>query len=784
MKRRKFTLIYGVLILLILVGFGRVNLGWAGQTGNGCLNCHKGIESIMPQDNDMMLEIGELGGDHGPCVVCHGGNPAAKTEKEAHQGAPEEVDAETFYPDPGSLWIADKTCGVAGCHEGYVYRLMRTVKNTEIGKIQGNEWAWGIHPMDRTPRYSNYALDDPDGPSPAVGSKAYKEYIGKLIEDKSVLNLFAIPSVKEIPNPSPEEIEKNPALAAYAYSRIECQRCHVGVRGRARRGDYRGMGCSSCHIPYSNEGFYEGRDPTIPRDKAGHLLVHEIQSSRKMRNGIPIETCTTCHNRGKRIGVSFQGLMEFPYGTPFNEKGEGQAKLHTKKYIFVKEDLHHQWESRPENPSGGMLCQDCHTTIEMHGDGNIFGTTLAQVEIECTDCHGTPDSYPWELPIGFMDEFGRKLDGGPRGTTEKLLSDQQLATVYESEGGYLLTARGNPYGNVVRRGKKVIVHSATGRDYRVPVLKNIHRGNRWRSLAGKVAKVSIPAHLEKAECYSCHSNWVPQCYGCHVKMDFSKGKKSFDWVISGNSHLKNGLTLESLSKEEREKAMAIGVAVGTGSVDGAATESRSYLRWEDPVLGINGEGRVTPIMPGCQVTTTVFGRAGQLLVLNKQWIGPDGIRGMDMAPAQPHTAARAARSCPSCHASPKALGYGIEDGRFQQNDTNIVIDLKGPDGQVITKKGRVQIPAIPEMDFDWSQVVTRDGKQTHTVGSHWTLSGPLPKEMRDKMERTGVCFGCHQLMGDEKFWSKVTQPGYLTDQEHWDLMRKAIEAFAEGVSKK
>jgi hypothetical protein len=52
------------------------------------------------------------------------------------------------------------------------------------------------------------------------------------------------------------------------------------------------------------------------------------------------------------------------------------------------------------------------------------------------------------------------------------------------------------------------------------------------------------------------------------------------------------------------------------------------------------------------------------------------------------------------------------------------------------------------------------------------------------MERTGVCFGCHQLMGDEKFWSKVTQPGYLTDQEHWDLMRKAIEAFAEGVSKK
>ncbi len=782
MKGRTNIVLYSVSLLLLLTGLAFVRTGKAREAGNGCMNCHQSIESIMPEDNEMMQLIEGIGGDDGSCVVCHGGNPAATTAKEAHQGAPEDVEAETFYPDPGSLWIADKTCGISGCHEGYAYRLMRSVKNTEIGKIQGNEWAWGIHPEDRTPRYSNYALDDPDGPTPAAGTPAYKEYIKNMIEDKNVLNLFAIPSVKKIPNPSPEDIAKDPALAAYVYSRIGCQRCHVGVRGRARRGDYRGMGCSSCHIPYSNEGFYEGKDRTIPKDKPGHPLVHEIQSSRKMRKGIPVETCVTCHNRGKRIGVSFQGLMEFPYGTPFNEKGEGQPKLHTKKYIFVNGDLHHQWESRPENSPGGMLCQDCHTTVEMHGDGNIFGTTLAQVEIECTDCHGTPDRYPWELPLGFMDEFGRELEAKARKTTTELLPEQKTATVYEPEDGYLLTARGNPFGNVVRRDDKVIVHSATGRDYEVPVLKNILKENRWRSATGKVSMVSIRAHIDEAECYSCHSNWAPQCYGCHVKMDFSKGKKSFDWVASGNSHLKNGLTLESLGEEEREKAMAAGVAVGTGSVDAAATESRSYLRWEDPVLGINGEGRVTPIMPGCQVTTTVFGPEGDLLVLNKQWVGPDGIRGIDMAPAQPHTAARTARTCPSCHANPKALGYGIESGRFQKNNVNIVIDLKDADGQVIPQKGQVQIPAIPGMDFDWSQVVTRDGKQTQTVGSHWTLSGPLPKEMRDKMERTGVCFGCHQLMGDESFWSKMAQPGYLTDEEHLELMRKAIEAFADQLS--
>jgi hypothetical protein len=38
-------------------------------------------------------------------------------------------------------------------------------------------------------------------------------------------------------------------------------------------------------------------------------------------------------------------------------------------------------------------------------------------------------------------------------------------------------------------------------------------------------------------------------------------------------------------------------------------------------------------------------------------------------------------------------------------------------------------------------------------------------------------------MGDEKFWSKVAEPGYLTDQEHLELMKKAIEVFADRLSK-
>ena len=59
------------------------------------------------------------------------------------------------------------------------------------------------------------------------------------------------------------------------------------------------------------------------------------------------------------------------------------------------------------------------------------------------------------------------------------------------------------------------------------------------------------------------------------------------------------------------------------------------------------------------------------------------------------------------------------------------------------------------LDNDFSQIVTREGEQLVTVGSHWPLTSPLPTGTRVKMERTGLCMGCHQNMLDEDLWAKV-----------------------------
>ncbi len=756
----------------------------------GCLSCHEGIETIREEGSTMGVMLAALGaqyGDPGGCVICHGGTPNATDFASAHQGIPTGMESgpKNFYPDPGSMYIAENTCGQAGgCHTDYVSRLEKALMATEAGKIQGNLHTWGVEEVQNyNVPWGNYAVKDEDGPEPGVGTDEYKAYMMAMIE----AHPKQFPSeLEQIPLPSVEEIENSPHLAGFTYQRQECQRCHVTVRGRERRGDYRGMGCSACHVLYGNEGYYEGGDPTINKEEQGHLLSHRVHGTREAGNGIPVETCNSCHNRGKRIGVTYQGLMEFPYGTPFTADGGTQPRLHTKQYLFISDDLHHQIdESRPENPKGGMLCQDCHTTIDMHGDGNIFGTTLAQVEIECQDCHGTPEMYPWELPIGYGEEFGRQLPNTPRGLSDNVLYETStFGFVYEKEEGYLKSARGNPLGNVVKRGDKVIMHSATGVDFEVPVLKTLKESNSWKSEDAMVAMSKVKKHNEKLECYACHASWVPQCYGCHVQVDYSntedgEPKMAIDWISSGSEYDEHGQTAES--------KLGVGGIMSPGNI----REGRSYLRWEEPVLGINGEGRVTPLMPGCQIVFSVIGRDGKKVGDNiiaysydeGEQLGYPRERAplaIDMAPVQPHSAQRKARTCESCHNNPKTAGYGISGGVFQTRYSEPIVEdlIDQRTGEVIPKNYQIQIPAIPRLKWDWSVIVDPEGYQVQTVGTHWPASRALNNEERAVLVRTGLCLGCHLEMENEDLWEAVSTPGSLETDAHTKHMNDVLQSYA------
>ena len=617
---------------------------------------------------------------------------------------------------------------------------MNSLMMTEQGKIQGTLWGFGglegyNHNIGNYPA-KNVSFEE------RLGSPDYKRYMERISSRNPQVYPFEMKPLP--PAPTAEEATKNPQLAAYTYLRQECQRCHTGSKGRKRRGDYRGIGCSSCHIPYSNNGFYEGNDESVPHHEAGHMLVHSIQSSRDAvvnvhgthYSGVPVETCTTCHNRGKRIGVSYQGLMETEYHSTYDPEGSGQPDLHSKRYLHLQEDLHYK---------KGMLCQDCHTSIDLHGDGFLSGSTLAPVEIECQDCHGTPEYYPWDLPLGYGDEFGTApATGEARGVTVKLPEYLKKGMVYDPEGGYLRSARGNALTNVVRSGTDIIVHLASGRDLNLTPLKKLKDENKL-SKEAEVAMDQVPVHMERMECYTCHATWAPQCYGCHVRIDYSKGARHVDWLAAAGDH-------DALGRTGGMRGN-----LNDYLIDGEVSETRSYLRWEDPALSQNGEGRISPTIPGCQTTVTVIGTDGKAVLQNHifkipdvEGAGEEGQLGIDMSPVHPHTVQKEARSCESCHSGKKAAGYGIGGGKFYSDpSSDFFVDLMTADGKLLPHRVTTQIPGIPNLHMDWSRFVDETGKQLQTVGHHFNLSGPLDSAARAVLDRRGVCLSCHQSLPDK-----------------------------------
>jgi len=726
---------HSVIPLLVLLGIcippPRVAELELNPAGSRCLLCHSGIESIRDPESRTMQRIYSKGrrmGDTAGCVVCHGGNPTATEAEAAHGG--DELDR--FFPDPGSPWVNHRTCGP--CHMKHVGAQRNSLMMTSAGEIQGATWAFGaLEGYDH--KWATGPAVNPHSSGMRWGTGTYRRYMDRLRS----LEPNAFPSALEVLPSAPDRqrlITADPGLAAFTYARAECLRCHLSVQGRSGRGDYRGMGCSACHIPYSNEGYYEGHDPVVNRQERNHPLVHTIQSTHDAKvtvgdveySGIPVETCATCHYESKRIGVSYQGLMEVQPGAAVPSEATDRPKVHGRSYMAMPADVH---------ASLGMVCGDCHTTIDVHGDGFIAGSSLGQVEIECTDCHGTTYAYPWQLPAGFGDEFSLQPASGVRGTAKELYEPVSQGGEYPVNDGYLLTARGNPIPEVTRSGREVRVLTAQGRTLSLKPLKLL-RDSGELGPQGRAAMHEIRQHTRRMECYSCHSAWAPQCYGCHVEVDYSEGKQSRDWVASGHWH------------DQMGNRSVAGEASAEAFIPGKCYETQAYTRWEEPALVRGGEGRITPAIPGCQVTATIIGQDGSTIVKDHAFRTAVGDEGggaepqatADFTPANPHTTGRA-RPCASCHLSPKALGYGTTPGAELDTEP-LVVDLRAPSGEILSGRARTHMGALDMPLASLSGFVAEDGRQLMTVGHHFRLSRPLSGRERRNMDRVGTCLACHE----------------------------------------
>lgn len=741
-----------------------------------CLACHEGIEPARPLQSGMMQAIlakGASMGDPNGCVVCHGGNPAETINSQrAHSGAPAGSRLTSFTPVPGALQVNDNTCGL--CHGDHTYNVSRSNMNTDAGKMKAIMWSWGIGTENHDHVYADHRIDDPDGSTPRFGSDIYKAYMKEMA--RNFPGQFP-DKLEKVPEASLDKLEEMPEQAAFTYLR-NCNACHLSNKGMQDRGHYRGMGCAACHSLYSNEGYYEGGDPSIDKKATGHLLVHAMQGTRKSPltvngkhlSGIQVSTCASCHSAGRRIGHAYQGLMALDHSDnrgPFDEKGLPQQTNGGYVFKYMCDDAHHRIDKDGKSATG-LLCQDCHTTNSMHGNGNIGTTTLATVEIECADCHGTPAKYPWELPIGYGDEFGEKLDmNKARGLADAPMEvTSRFATVYPKQDGYLLTARGNAFGNVVKDGDKVIVHSETGLDFETPLLKQMEKTSAWSDpVKARTAMVAVSKHMEKLECYACHSTWAAQYYGYKYVIDYTK--ESIDWLDSPEQAAQDGTTADYHKKYVMQP--------------GAPTYGDySHIRWENPPLGVNGEGRVTPLVGVIQTVGTVIGPDGKTLVWNRVAKTAAGYDAIELAPLNPHTTSKASRECADCHGNLQAMGYGTDGGLYDAEPAVArYADVVDASAGNVSHYTRAQISAIKDLHGDFMQLLSSDGRQVQTIDTHWPTSMPLTAGQLECLSRGGTCMACHRDIPDGSIpmkmlgqVAKVANLSFAQADEHAHLLRE------------
>ena len=343
--------------------------------------------------------------------------------------------------------------------------------------------------------------------------------------------------------------------------RKQCASCHLGQPKRVHALDVtrdRGGGCLACHV-------------NAYPDDAHPALTSRVEDGR----------CFGCHSRSGRISLSYTGLAEI--APPVNPDERPELRLADGRPVErLPADVHYL---------AGMSCIDCHTSVGLMGDAGDASHQREAVDIACDDCHSNENR---RMAMG---------DWPPELASIK----KHVPFAVNADTRFLTTNRnGTPLWHIELRADGAWLHTKnTGRVLQIPDPPTAYHDE--------------DRSHERLRCSACHSQWAPQCFGCH--MEYDPGGAQWDHI---------------------DKAVTPG-------------------RWSDrfwhtdnalPALGVNDEDEIEPFVPGMIMT-----------VAHPDWEETKFVR--QFAPLSPHTTG-ASRSCASCHRSGKALGLGdgevVRDG--------------------------------------------------------------------------------------------------------------------------
>ncbi|HKV03547.1 MAG TPA: hypothetical protein VJO53_00420 [Candidatus Acidoferrales bacterium] len=719
----------------------------------GCLTCHAGIdEPTMHPTRTVRLG----------CVDCHGGDATAslppgaardsaeyaQVKAKAHvrprdpefaRGAANVERAYTKwlresydyvrFANPGDLRVAAQTCGAAGCH-GSEVRNVSTSMMTHGGMLWGAAlYNNGAYPLKNTRFGESYS---PDGlpqairtiPPPTAEETLRKGVVPELTplerweisQPGNILRVFERGGSKkgEIGNPDSEEdpgrpddklgdrgfgtlLRTDPVFLGLQKTRLLDPLLSLpGTNDQP--GDYRGSGCTACHVIYANDrspehsGPYAGfgnlgisasSDPTTAKGASGHPIHHTFTRS------IPSSQCMVCHvhpggnmettyfgytwwdneadadsmyppqQRNPTAEERYQVALRNPEGAAarglwsdpkfLEQVGASKFNAQLKQTQFA--DFHsHGWIFRAvykRDRKGNLL--DSGDNIVPADDPKKFDKAvhLADIHLEkgmqCVDCHFEQDVHG-----------NGKLYAEPRAAIELDCIDchgtiEKYATLTTSgaaapAGGTHLDMLRTPWNS--RRFEwldgKLYQRSMVEPDKEwevVQTLDTITPGNPHYSEKSRWAKTvqrdgKTWGAVPADESQLAHANSRMTCYACHTS-----------WTPNCF-----GCHLSMMSNQRKPMLHNEGLITRNWTA-----YDFQVLRDDGFMLGIDGTvtgHRVAPARSSCAIVVSSQNQNREWLYYTQQPVSAEGFSGTAFSTFVPHTVrARETKACDDCHVS-------------------------------------------------------------------------------------------------------------------------------------
>ena len=722
-----------------------------GAVSEGCISCHTQTDSAT------MHETGTV---KITCVDCHGGNGEIVAPRGSQADSADYKSAKArahvvsknsrddlatgrrVYTDwlkenleyirfvnPGDLRIADKTCGTSGCHASEVQRSRSSMMSHGAMLWGAALYNNGSFPFKNPHFGESYTRDGvpqriqtwPPPTPKETKEKGVLPFLEPLprwetSQPGNVLRVFERGGRKagEVANPEREEEPGRPdaKLSSRGFGTLlRTDPVFLGLQKTRlldpllylpgtndQPGDYRGSGCTACHVVYANDRspFHSGpyaqfgndghsfsRDPAIAKNESGHPIRHVLTKS------IPSSQCMSCHvHPGTNMMASYFGYTfwdnEVDGGHMYpkverdvsqedrsrvaarNPEGSaarglwsdveflkkvGTPEFNSKLQNTQFGDFHsHGWIFRAvfkRDRKGNLL--DENGAVISPGDTERFkkAVQLKDIHLEkgmhCIDCHFEQDSHG-----------NGKLYGETRNAIEITCADchgsisqySQLITsgTASPPGGTQLKRLRTPwqeqrfYWDEGKLYQRSVVER--GKQWEVVQVKDtITPGNVHYSEKSRLAKTlrkdgTTWGTLPQDLKTLAHSDSRMTCFSCHSS-----------WTTSCF-----GCHLSMTANQKTPMLHNEGLTTRNWTA-----YNFQVLRDDVYMLGVDGTvtgNKIAPVRSACAVIVSSQNQNRDWIYYSQQTVSAEGFSGQAFSPYVPHTVrAKETKTCTDCHVS-------------------------------------------------------------------------------------------------------------------------------------